>query len=66
MKGVGGSFLLFGIGAVAVQLQKNIVHLQKICVVLGIGYSLNQEKVGRGAFLMFGIGGVYGTILYTV
>jgi hypothetical protein len=50
----------FGIQAVAVQLQKGIVDLQFFCVVLGDWVSLNQEKVGRGAFSMLGVGGVLG------
>jgi hypothetical protein len=55
-----------------VQFLKGIVYLQSFCVVLG-GWVFIKSNVRRGAFFMFGVGGVlgqfyigYGTLVKTL
>jgi len=60
------SLLFFGIGAVAAQLPKGIVHLQKICAVLGDWVFIKSGKGrNRGLFYVW-CWGCFGTILYRV
>jgi len=54
------SLLFFGIGAVAAQLPKGIVHLQNFCAVLGDWVFIKSGKGRNRGLFIFGVRGVLG------